>query len=175
MARPEKVARVERVAEMFKDVRSVILNDFTGLDVEKISELRKICRQNGVEFRVVKNTLAKRGLEGTDAADLGRYFEGPTALAVSRDSENTPAKVLAKFAEEHSAPKLKAGYVDGSVMTPEQVEALAKLPSKEELVSKLLAGIKGPANGLVGVLQGPLRNFISVMNQIKEAKEKSAS
>jgi len=171
MARPEKIARVERVTELFKDVRSVVLSDFTGLDVAKISELRKVCRQNNVEFHVVKNTLAKRGVQETDAGDLARYFEGPTAVAVSRESENTPAKVIAKFAEEHSAPKFKAGFVDGTVMNAENVAALAKLPSKEEMVSQLLAGIKGPANGLVAVMQGPLRNLVSVLSQISEKGE----
>lgn len=168
MARPEKIARVDRVAELIKDARSVVLSDFTGLDVAKISELRKLCRESNVEFHVVKNTLAKRGVEATDAGDLAPYFEGPTAVAVSRDSENIPAKVIAKFAEEHSAPVFKAGFVDGAVMNAENVTALAKLPSKEEMVSQLLAGIQGPGNNLVGVLQGPLRNLLSVLNQISE-------
>jgi large subunit ribosomal protein L10 len=171
MARPEKVARVDRVTEVFKDARSVILNDFTGLDVEKISELRKLCRESNVEFRVVKNTLARLGVKDTPAAGLAEFFEGPTALAVSRESENVAAKILAKFAEEHEAPKFKAGFVDGNVIDATEVLALSKLPSKDELLSMILAGIKAPANGLVGVLQGPLRNFVSVLNQIKETKE----
>jgi large subunit ribosomal protein L10 len=170
MARPEKVTRVDRVAEMFKDARSVILSDFTGLDVAKISLLRKLCRENDIQFRVVKNTLAKRGIQGTEAEGLTQYLEGPTALAVSRENENAAAKILAKFAEEHEAPKFKAGFVDGNVIDATEVLALSKLPSKEELVSQLLAGIKGPANGLVGVLQGPLRNLLSVLNQIQEQK-----
>lgn len=170
MARPEKIARVERVAESLKDARSVILNDFTGLDVEKISQLRKLCRENNVEFRVVKNTLAIRGVKDTPAEGLTKYFEGPTAIAVSREDENTAAKILAKFAEEHEAPKFKAGFVDGNVIDATAVLALSKLPSKEELLSKMLAGIMSPATGLVGVLQGPLRNLVSVLGQIKEAK-----
>jgi large subunit ribosomal protein L10 len=168
MARPEKIARVERVAETIKNARSVILNDFTGLDVAKISELRRLCRENGIEFRVVKNTLAKRGIKDTPAEGLSEYFEGPTAIAVSTQDENSAAKVLAKFAEEHEAPKFKAGFVDGNVIDATAVLALSKLPSKEELLSMILAGIKSPASGLVGVLQGPLRNLVSVLNQIKE-------
>jgi large subunit ribosomal protein L10 len=171
MARPEKVARVERIAESIKDARSVILNDFTGLDVEKISQLRKICRENNVEFRVIKNTLAKRGIEGSPAEGLSQYLEGPTAIAISREDENTAAKILANFAEEHQAPKFKAGFVDGNVIDATEVLALSKLPSKEELLAKVLAGIMSPATGLVGVLQGPLRNLVSVLGQIKEAKQ----
>jgi large subunit ribosomal protein L10 len=171
MARPEKVARVDRVAEVLKDARSVILSDFTGLDVEKISELRKLCRENDIQFRVVKNTLAKLGVKGSDAEGLSEYFEGPTALAVSRDSENAAAKILAKFAAEHESPKFKAGFVDGNVIDATEVLALSKLPSKGEMLSMVLAGIMSPATGLVGVLQGPLRNLVSVLGQIKEAKE----
>lgn len=171
MARPEKVARVERIAGVFEGARSVILGDFTGLDVEKISELRKLCRENNVQFRVVKNTLAKLGVKGSEAEGLSEYFEGPTALAVSRESENAAAKILAEFAKEHESPRLKAGFIDGKVIDATEVLALSKLPSKEEMLAQVLAGIMSPATGLVGVLQGPLRNLVSVLGQIKEAKE----
>ena len=80
MARPEKIEQVESLKEVFGDARSIVLNDFTGLDVAKISQLRKLCREAGIEYRVVKNTLAKRSVEGTDAQDLYAHFEGPTAF-----------------------------------------------------------------------------------------------
>ena len=173
MARPEKVAQVDAVTAMINDARSVILSDFTGLDVEKISKLRSLCRENNVQFRVVKNTLARLGIKGTSAEGLSGLFEGPTAVAISREDEYSAAKVIAKFAEEHEVPKFKGGFVDGNVVDATVVLALSKLPSKEELVSMLLSGIQGPANGLVGCLQGPLRNLVSVLNQIKEQKEQS--
>ena len=171
MARPEKVAAVEYVAEVFKGARSVVLNDFTGLDVEKISELRNLCRENNVEFRVIKNTLAKLGVKDTDAVELEKYFEGPTALAISRESENVGAKVLAKFAKEHDAPKFKAAFVDGNVIDATAVLALSTLPSREELLAQVLAGIKSPASGLVTVMQGPISSLVNVLNQIKEKSE----
>ena len=171
MARPEKVAQVQAVTELFEDSRSVVLNDFTGLDVEKISKLRRVCRENDVEYRVVKNTLAKLGIKGTDAESLSAHFEGPTAIAVSRDAENTPAKVLAEFAKEHEGPKFKAGYVDGNVIDATAVLALSKLPSKEEMVARILGGIQSPATGLLACLQGPLRNLMNVLKQIKEQEE----
>jgi len=171
VARPEKVARVDEVRAMFEETRSVVLSDFTGLDVAKISELRGLCRKNNVEFKVVKNTLAKLGVKDTDADGLSGYFEGPTAIAISREAENVPAKVLADFAKEHEAPKFKAGFVDGNVIDATAVLQLAMLPSKEELLAKLMGCIQGPGNGLVGCLQGPLRNLVSVLNQLKEQKE----
>jgi large subunit ribosomal protein L10 len=170
MARPEKVAQIDAVAAIFAEAGSVVLNDFTGLDVAKVSELRRRCRQAGVSFRVVKNTLAKRGLAGTAAADLAPFFDGPTALAYTKASENAPAKVLAQFAEEHELPRFKAGFLDGRVMTAAQVTALAKLPSRRELLAQVLGGMRAPGNGLVACLQGPLRNLLSVLDQIKDRK-----
>jgi large subunit ribosomal protein L10 len=171
MARPEKVAAVEYVADVFKGARSVIINDFTGLDVEKISELRRLCRENNIEYRVIKNTLAKLGVRGTEAAAIEEYLEGPTAIAISRESENQGAKILADFAKEHDAPSFKAGFVDGNVIDATAVLALSKLPSKEELLAQVLAGLRSPANGLVSVMQGPLRGLVSVLNQIKDQRE----
>ena len=172
MARPEKAQQVESIAEIFNDARSVVLNDFTGLDVEKLSALRKLCRDAGVEYRVVKNTLAKRGIKGTPAEELEGHFEGPTALAIGRESENMSAKVLADFAKENDdIPKFKVGIVEGNVIDATGLLALAKLPSKEELLSKMLAGIKSPGNALVSVLQGTLRNLLYAMNAIIEKKQ----
>jgi large subunit ribosomal protein L10 len=171
MARPEKVKEIEELAEVFHNARSVVLNDFTGLNVEKISELRRLCRESGVEFRVVKNTLARRSVKGTPAEDLEQYFDGPTALAISRESENLSARVLVKFAEEYQAPKLKAGVVEGQVIDATGVMALATLPSRLELMSKLLGGIKSPGNRLVSVLQGSLRNLLYALSAIVEKKQ----
>ena len=172
MARPEKVQAVEELNAVFAEARSVVLNDFTGLDVEKLSELRKRCRAAGIEYVVVKNTLAKLGIKDTDAAELADHFEGPTALAIGRDSENVAAKILADFAKEfESGPEFKAGIVEGNVIDATGVLALSKLPSREELLSKLLAGMQGPGNALASVLQGTLRNFMYAMNAIIEKKQ----
>jgi large subunit ribosomal protein L10 len=171
MARPEKAKQIEELSEIFNNAKCVVLNDFTGLNVEKISALRRLCEKAGVEFRVVKNTLAKRSIKGTPAEDLEQYFDGPTALAISRESENISAKILVKFAEEHELPRLKAGVVEGKVIDATSVLALAKLPSKEELMSKLLGGIMSPGNRLVSVLQGSLRNLLYALNAIVEKKQ----
>lgn len=168
MARPEKVERVEAITASLADARSIVLADFTGLDVSKVSELRAICRKNNVDLKVVKNTLAKRGVKGTVVEGLTEHFQGPTAIAVSREAENVPAKVLMEFAEEHESPKFKAGYVDGTVIDATGVLALAKIPSREELLSKALGSLMSPGNGLVACLQGPARNLVSVLNQIIE-------
>ncbi|UCH83981.1 MAG: 50S ribosomal protein L10 [Candidatus Latescibacterota bacterium] len=171
MPRPEKIKKIEELAQLFNEARSIVLNDFTGLDVEKISELRKQCRESNVEYRVIKNTLALRSLEGTPGEGLEQYFEGPTALAVSRESENLSAKVLAKFAEEYEAPVFKAAVVDGNVIDATEVLALAKLPERDQLMSAMLGAIKSPGNSLVSVLQGTVRNLLYVVNAIIEKKQ----
>lgn len=169
MARPEKIAQVEAVAASINSARSIVLSDITGLNVAKVTELRRRCREQGVDLKVVKNTLARRGVKGTVAEDLEKYFEGPTAIAISRESENGAAKVLAKFAEEHEElPKLKAGFVDGNVIDARGVLALSKIPTKGELVSQLMGGIQGPARNLLSVIQGPARNLASVLKQVSE-------
>jgi large subunit ribosomal protein L10 len=171
MARPEKVAQVEAVKSAFDQSKSVVLVDFTGLDVANITELRRQCREAGVDFKVVKNTLAKRGIEGSEAEGLSGQFEGPTAIVAHPDAEHVGAKVIAEFAGEHEdRPAFKAGYVDGALLGLAEVVALSKLPSKEELLAQLLGGIQGPGNGLVACLQGPLRNLMSVLDQIKDQK-----
>ena len=168
MARPEKIAQVESVEESIKGATSIVLTDMTGLNVAKVTELRRRCRKEGVELKVVKNTLARRGIKNTPAAALEKYFEGPTAIAVGREAENAVAKVLVKFAEENELPKMKAGFVDGNVIDAKGVAALAKVPSRGELVSQLLGGIQGPARNLLSVMQGPGRNLASVLKQMSE-------
>jgi large subunit ribosomal protein L10 len=168
MARPEKIAQVESIEASINSARSIVLSDLTGLDVAKVTELRRPCRQQGVELKVVKNTLARRGVEKTAAAGLAKYLEGPTAIAVSRETENAAAKVLAKFAEEHELPRFKAGFVDGVVLDAKAVIALSKLPTRNELLSQLLAGIEGPGRSLVSVMQGPLRSLASILKQVSE-------
>ncbi len=169
MARPEKIAQADAVTASVNAARSIVLSDLTGLDVAKVTELRRRCRAAGVELKVVKNTLAKRGIEKTPAKGLAPYFEGPTAIAISRETENMAAKVLEKFSSENEQlPKLKAGFVDGNVIDAKGVVALSKLPTKGELVSQLLGGIQGPARNLLSVMQGPARNLASVLKQISE-------
>jgi len=159
MARPEKIAQVDAVEAAINSARSVVLSDITGLNVAKVTELRRRCREQGVELKVIKNA----------AAGLVPYFSGPTAIAISRETENAAAKVLAKFAQEHEQlPKLKAGFVDGVVVDAMGVAALSKLPTRGELVSQLMGAIQGPARNLLAVIQGPGRNLASVLKQVSE-------
>jgi large subunit ribosomal protein L10 len=153
MARPEKIAQVEAVEASIKEARSIVLSDITGLNVAKVTELRRRCRAEGVDLKVVKNTLAKRGVKNTVAAGLEKYFEGPTAIAISRESENGAAGV-GQVCEENELPKLKAGLrgrIDAKGVPR------CRSPSKGELVSQLMGGIQVP-RATSCRFQGPARN-----------------
>lgn len=170
MVRPAKTATVEELKEMIQDSKSIILNDFTGLNVADISELRRLCRENGILFRVIKNTLAKRsfgelGIEGMDA-----LLEGPTAFAVSTVDEVAPAQVLKKFADEYEHPRFKGGYVAGRILDEKETVRLASLPSREIILAQVVSTFQAPLRGFVGVLNASLRDLVGVLDAIRDKK-----
>jgi large subunit ribosomal protein L10 len=170
MVQPLKVERVEELKEMIENSKSIILNDFTGLNVADISELRRQCRENGVTFRVIKNTLAKRSFEELGVEGMNDLLEGPTAFAVSTEDEVAPAQVLKKFADEYELPKFKGGYVAGRILDEKETVRLASLPTRDVLIAQTLSAFQGPIRGLVGVLNANLRDLVGVLDAIKEKK-----
>ena len=148
---------VAAIAEDVKDAQSVVLVDYRGLTVAQDTELRKQLREAGIIYKVCKNTMMKRAFEGTDFAGLESYLEGPSAIAISKDDATAPARILCKFAKEADKLEVKAGVVEGTVYDVAGIQALAAIPSREELLSKLL-----------GSLQSPIANFARVIKQIAE-------
>lgn len=148
---------VQAIADDIKDAQSVVLVDYRGLTVAQDTELRKQLREAGVIYKVCKNTMMKRAFEGTDFAQLDEYLEGPSAVAISKDDATAPARILCKFAKTAEALELKAGVVEGTVYDVTGLTELSKIPSREELLSKLL-----------GSLQSPITNLARVLNQIAE-------
>ena len=148
---------VAAIAEDVKDAQSVVMVDYRGLTVAQDTELRKQLREAGIIYKVCKNTMMKRAFEGTDFAGLAEYLEGPSAMAVSKDDATAPARILCKFAKEAEKLEVKAGVVEGKVYDEAGVEALSAIPSREELLSKLL-----------GSIQSPIANFARVIKQIAE-------
>ena len=148
---------VQAIAEDVKDAASVVLVDYRGLTVAQDTALRKQLREAGIIYKVCKNTMMKRAFEGTEFAALDEYLEGPSALAVSKDDATAPARILAKFAKDAKALELKAAVVEGEAYDQAGLQALAAIPSREELLSKLL-----------GSLQSPITNLARVLNQIAE-------
>lgn len=173
MPNPKKVAVVEQMAEDLTGVGSLVLSDFTGINVEEISELRKRCREADVTFRVVKNTLVGRAVEGTDKEGLTEHFGGPTAIAYSDDMV-APAKVLKEFAKEFGKLDFKAGYVDGQVVDAAGVQALADLPGREQLLSMVASGIQAPTTALVRTLDATISGLVNALDQIAKQKGEAA-
>ena len=148
---------VQAIADDIKDAQSVVIVDYRGLTVAQDTELRKQLREAGVIYKVCKNTMMKRAFEGTDFAGLEEYLEGPSAMVVSKDDATAPARIICKFAKTAEALEVKAGVVEGNVYDAAGINELSKVPSREELLSKLL-----------GSLQSPITNLARVLNQIAE-------
>ena len=148
---------VEEISENIKDAQSVVLVDYRGLTVEEDTKLRKELRNAGITYKVYKNTMMNFAFKGTDFEQLADQLEGPSAIAISKDDATAPARVIAKFAKSAPALEIKAGVVEGTLYDAKGMEAIAKIPSREELLSKLL-----------GSIQSPITNFARVMNQLAE-------
>lgn len=148
---------VQAIAEEIKDAQSVVLVDYRGLTVAEDTALRKQLREAGVVYKVYKNTMMKRAFEGTVFEGLENCLEGPSAIAVSKDDATAPARILCKFAKDAPALELKGGVVEGAVYDAAGLTELSKIPSREELLSRLL-----------GSMQSPIANFARVINQIAE-------
>ena len=148
---------VQAIVDDITDAQSIVLVDYRGLTVAQDTELRKQLREAGIVYKVCKNTMMKRAFEGTDFAQLDEYLEGPNAIAISKDDATAPARIICKFAKTAQALEVKAGVVEGTVYDANGVAELSKVPSREELLSKLL-----------GSLQSPITNLARVLNQIAE-------
>ncbi len=173
MATPEKVAVVEELTRELASSKGVYLADFTGLSVEKITQLRRAFRKSRSQFVVAKNTLAKRAIKGSPLEPLSEHFRGPTGIAYSTEDPVAPAKVLADFGKENEAFKIKVAYVQGSLLNAKQIGAIAGLPPREVLIAQALGVIQSPMRGLVTVLSGVLTGLVVALEQIRKQKEAS--
>jgi len=171
MPTPQKAQVIEEVANTFGRAKSVFLTDFTGLTVEEMTELRRSFRQAEVEFRVVKNTLARRAAEKSRYGTLGRYFEGPTALAFGMKDPAAPARILLEYRKKKERPSVKAFVFEGQMLDPSYLEAIAELPPREVIIGRLLAGLNSPMVRLLGVLQGQFSSLVRTLEAIREKKE----
>ncbi len=148
---------VEEISNYIKDAQSVVLVDYRGLTVEQDTRLRKLCRENDVVYKVYKNTMMNFAFKGTDFEALAPYLEGPSAVAISSSDATAPARVMGKFAKEAKALEIKGGVVEGIAYDAAGIASIADIPSREELLSKLL-----------GSMQSPIANFARVMKQLAE-------
>ena len=155
---------VAEISEVIKDAQSVVLVDYRGLTVEEDTALRKQLREAGVNYKVYKNTLMNFAFKGTDFEALAPYLNGPSAIAVSTDDATAPARILAEFAKKAKNLEIKAGVVEGTLYDAKGMQAVAEIPSREVLISRLL-----------GSLQSPITNFARVIKQIAEKDSEVAA
>ena len=148
---------VEEISATIKDAQSVVLVDYRGLTVAQDTELRKQLREAGITYKVYKNTMMNFAFKGTDFEALAPFLDGPSAVAISTTDATAPARVLAKFAQTANKLEIKAGVVEGTLYDANGMKAISSIPSREELLSKLL-----------GSIQSPIANFARCMNQLAE-------
>lgn len=148
---------IDEISAGIKDAQSVVLVDYRGLTVEQDTNLRKQLREAGITYKVYKNTMMNFAFKGTDCESLTPYLEGPNALAISKTDATAPARVLCKFAKDSGKMEIKGGIVEGAAYDADGIAEIAKIPSREELLSRLF-----------GSMQSPVANFARVMNQLAE-------
>ena len=148
---------VDEIKAQLDGAKSMVVVDYRGISVADVTELRKQCREAGVVYKVYKNTMVKRAVEGTEFEGVVKDLEGTNAFAISKEDATAPARILAKFAKTAPALEIKAGVVEGTFYDANGMKAIANVPSREELLSKLL-----------GSLQSPITNLARVLNQIAE-------
>ena len=154
---------VDEIKEKIDGAKSVVLVDYRGLTVAQDTELRREARKAGVTYKVYKNTMVKRAIEGTEFESLSDSLEGPTAVVISKDDATAPARVIAEVAKKASKLEFKTGVVEGTLYDAKGLETVSKIPSREVLLSKFL-----------GSIQSPITNFARVINQVAEQKSAEA-
>ena len=160
----KKAQQVSEVAEQFKNATSVVVVDYLGITVEQATNLRTELRNAGVQFAVVKNGILSRAAKEAGLEGMDDIFKGPSAVSFSNDDVIAPAKILADFAKKVEALEIKAGVIEGKVSSKEEIEALAKLPNREGLLSMLLS-----------VLQAPVRNTALAFKAVADQKDGAAA
>jgi large subunit ribosomal protein L10 len=171
----QKQEMVSGLAGKLRKASTVYVTDFTGLNVALITQLRRRLRVAGVEYVVVKNTLALRAMTEAKVTGLEPHLGGPTALVLGGADPVAAAKVLADFAKEHEKPSIRVGLVEGRTVTPEQVKLLAALPSKPELLAQLGGALQAPLAGFVGALNGLLYMMVGALEALHDKRAAGAA
>jgi len=168
--RTSKEQVVADLAQKLALAKAAFIADYRGLNVDQVNKLRGDLRGVSVEYQVAKNTLLKLAAKGTGVACLNDHLVGPTAIAIVTGDPVAPAKVLTEFAKANAKFELKAGALDGKLLSVEDIKALAELPSREVLLAKLLGSLNAPASNFVGVLAAIPRSLVQVLAAIQDQK-----
>lgn len=171
MKRSEKQQIIAEVADKFSRAKSLFFADFTRISVEEINELRREFRKSGIEYHVVKNTLARKALESVTGYDrVGEKLVGPTAIAFSYADPVAPARIIKRFREKHEKLDVKICILEKQIYDGSKLNELAKLPSRAEIVASILGSIQTPISGVVGAIGAGVRDLISVLDAIEKQR-----
>lgn len=175
MNRSEKSVALDELKTLLAGAKAALLADHRGLSVAELTNLRKLLRSQAVQLRVVKNSLARLATRGTDMQGLEPYLVGPTVIAFSGGDPTVPAKLLASYAKTRPTLQIKAGFVEGRVLAPQEAVTLAELPTREVLLARLAGVASSPLRNLVVVLQGPLRSLMVALDAVRQKLEHAPS
>ena len=167
MPSTQKIERVAELKEQIEGASALLLTEYRGLSVSEITELRRSLREGGAQFQVIKNTLMRRALEGTDAAGLEALFEGPSAVAFVKEDPVAAAKSVTDAAKKFPTLALKGGFVEGRVLSADQARALADLESRDVMLSKVAGMIKTEITRAAGAFQAAQAKFLSLLEAYK--------
>lgn len=170
MATPEKAAAIAELKERISNAELTVMSQYVGIDVAGVTELRKQMREAGVEYKVYKNTLARRALDELGLSEAGQHLNGPTAWAFSSDPV-TPAKLIKEFGKESKFVGMTGGVLSGSVVSGAQLEALADLPSRQEMLSQIAGLFEAPMSNMAGALNALPQNVAGLIAALQEKRE----
>ncbi|MDW7739583.1 MAG: 50S ribosomal protein L10 [Bacillota bacterium] len=171
LTKKAKEKMVEMISEDLKQAELVIVSDYRGLNVQAINRLRGKLRAENCRYRITKNTLNRIACHQAGVEALENFFEGPTAIAYSSADPVAAAKILIDFARENDALVIKGGLLSGQVLDPAQIKALGEIPPREVLLARVVGGFQAPISGLVGVLQGTIRQLVYTVDAVRQQKE----
>ncbi|PIE55647.1 MAG: 50S ribosomal protein L10 [Desulfobulbus propionicus] len=171
MNRNEKASKVSELNETFSKAKFAVVTDYRGLKVTELEKLRRDLREQNAQIQIAKNTLLRLAVQGTEYEVLSEHFTGTTAIAVAFDDPVGSAKALAAFAKDFENLEIRSAYLDGSVLSADDVTVLSKLPGKDELRAKLLGTMAAVPTGFVRVLNGVPQKLVYALQAIKDQKE----
>ncbi|HEX4836763.1 MAG TPA: 50S ribosomal protein L10 [bacterium] len=168
---PEKVAEVEALEKRLRKASVVILTDYRGLTVSELNTLRSRLREASLEYRVTKNTLLNRAAERVGVTGLSPLLSGPTAVVFGTDDPGVPARLLQEFIRQYRKLEIKGGVVQGEALGADIVQALATLPTRTELLARVVGALQGPLRGVVSALSAPPRALVMTLDALRKQRE----
>lgn len=170
-----KTDKVEEIKEIIAKAKVAIVSDYRGLSVADVTNLRRRLQKEDGDYTVVKNTLAKIAIKDTKFEGLEEFLKGPSAIAFGFGDEVAPAKVILKYLKEaKKTNEVKGGVLDGKIITAKEVKAISELPSKQELIAKIMGSLSSPAQGLTNTMNGVARALVIAMEEVRKQKEAKA-